>query len=55
MYLGEALLALGEVALKQEDRRLARSAFAEADMQLRGTVGEQAPISRQATRRLATL
>ena len=55
LFLGEALLVLGEVASAQDDRGAARTALAEAVRQLGDAVGHQAPLEIEATRALAAL
>ncbi len=55
LFLGEALLVLGEVASDQSDRPAARAALDEAAQQLRDSVGERGPLSVEATRVLAAL
>ncbi|HEY4959027.1 MAG TPA: hypothetical protein VII31_14540, partial [Caldimonas sp.] len=55
LYLGEALLVLGEVASAQDDRGAARIALDEAVRQLSDAIGGQAPLSVEATRVLAML
>ena len=55
LYLGEALLVSGEVALAQDDRAAARSALTEAVHQLQEAVGERAPLAVEASRALASM
>lgn len=55
LFLGEALLVLGEVAAAQDDRVAARSALGEAVRQLGDAVGDRAPLDFEATRALAAI
>ena len=55
LFLGEALLVLGEVATAQDDRVAARSALEEAVRPLGDAVGDRAPLDIEATRALAAL
>jgi hypothetical protein len=54
VFLGEALLALGEIASLQGDQQQARTALAAARIDLDDTLGADTPQAREAARLLAT-
>ena len=55
LYLGEALLVLGEVAAAQDDRATARSVLNEAVHQLHEAAGDRAPLAVEASRAVAAM